>query len=517
MKTLIDLVIVLIPFVLLFAGFLVFRMGSLKTCLYTMVLEFIIVWTYYRAAPVHSVEAAIWGNITLWSGLTLIWAGQMFGYIYRRTGLMKVLLDSIESIFPRGNREGRAVTLIAPLSGLLTNLHGFAAYPLVIPGLVDLGFDRVGAASATLVYMSWSLGFGGLFIGAIIANAATNIPIEQIAHAAGIFGMPLVLTCTYSAFHMLGFKFWKLESQILFWTVSISYILGLVLFTQIWPSLYLLALFAGTGFAIAGLAAYGSWQKRQGLYKSEPEGAGVAGEPADTSTYPTSVLLRAYAPIAVAVAYILLEMIPGFRGLLGHLQFRFGAWGYSPITIQFFTSPAFIILLAAMSCFVFAVKREDSPIRDIAEGTAHSASSLSTMIVSSAIMYLMADTGQLNFLGSELAECGRIGYQLLDAAVVVLGGTIFGAGTPSVFAFAKMQMPAAASLGLPVVLLVGMVTLGALGCTNGLKPPNIRFVASLVNLDASGDNDIFRRGLVWGIVQAVVLTLTLLVVSPFWH
>jgi L-lactate permease len=307
--------------------------------------------------------------------------------------------------------------------------------------------------------------------------------------------------------------------------VSLSNILGLVLFMEVWPSLYLLGLFAGTGFAIAGLATYGSWQKRHPLFLKRQSDAAATDErssavndlaAAAPPRYLRSVLIRAYGPLAVAVVYILLEMVPAYRSVLQHLQFSFAAWGYSPITVQFFTSPAFIILLAAFSSYVFAGTRGGSPIKDIAVGTAHSASSLTTMILSSSIMYLMADTGQLSFLGNKLAECGRIGYQLLDAAVIVLGGTIFGAGTPAVFAFAQMQMPAAASLGLPAVLLLGMVTLGALGCTNGLKPPTVRFVASLVNLDASGDNDIFRKGLLWACLQAVVLTLTLLVVTPFW-
>lgn len=525
MKTLVDFIIVLIPFVLLFSGFLVFRLGALKSCLYTLMVEFIIVWTYYRMPVLSSFESAIWGNIVIWSGLTLIWAGQMFGYIYRRTGLMQILLDSIESIFPRENREGRAITLIAPLSGLLSNLHGFAAYPLVFPGLVDLGFDPVGAASATLVYMSWEIGFGGLFIGAIIANAATHIPIEQIAHAQGIFGIPLVPICLYAAFKMLGFKFWKLESQILYWTVAISYILGIVLFVEVWPSLYLLNLFAGTGFAIAGLAIYGSWQRRHGAFVKR--GADAAAKDARASTasgaaaaeppsYPKSMLIRAYGPLAVAVVYILLQMVPAYRSLLQHVQFRFGAWGYSPITVQFFTQPTFIILLAAFSSYVFAAKRGNNPIKDTAAGTWDSRSALATMCLSACIMFLMVDTGQLSFLGSELADCGRIGYQFLDAAVCVLGGTIFGAGTPAVFAFARMQLPAAASLHLPVVLLEGMVVLGALGCTNALKPPNIRFLGTLVGLDASADNDIFRKGAAWSCIEALVLALTLLAVSPFW-
>jgi len=67
MKTVLDLIVVLIPFVMLFSGFLVFHAGSLKTTLYTALVELVLVIVYYHVAPGLALAAGIWGTVTLWA------------------------------------------------------------------------------------------------------------------------------------------------------------------------------------------------------------------------------------------------------------------------------------------------------------------------------------------------------------------------------------------------------------------------------------------------------------------
>jgi L-lactate permease len=127
----------------------------------------------------------------------------------------------------------------------------------------------------------------------------------------------------------------------------------------------------------------------------------------------------------------------------------------------------------------------------------------------SATVYLMVATGQIAFLGQVLAQGGKTVYQVLDSALIFLGGMTFGQGAPAIFLFSRLQMSSAAKLGLPLVLLVGLVNLVAMGPTNAVKPALIRFAASLVNIKGE-DRTIFRIGLYWGIVQIVVTTVALL-------
>lgn len=551
METTLRLIIALLPFAVLFAGLLLFRWGSLRTCLYACALEFVVVWTYYHASLGRSLEAAVWGTLTLWSAITVIWAGQIFGHMYRKTGLMKYFVNSVESIFPKKDLEGRAMTLLAPVSGLIGNFHGMAAYPLIVPGLVDLGIEETQAAAATLVYMAWGLPFSGLFVAPIIAAAATHLPVPLICRAAGLYSIPLIFTCVFAAFKLLGFKFWKVESQVIFWIVSLSYVAGIVLFTQIYPDLYLLSLFAGAGLALAGLAAYGNMLKRGELSEARLAAAAVGvtaasaltvkapapvakasvavteppaaaespeGKPRESAPeVPVSwtTYAKAYGPLIFAVAYIVAISTPAVLNVYNKLVFSVAAWGQSPVKINIFTSPAFTVLLVSLSCYLFAITKSNV-IKDLVAGSKRASSSLMTLVLSSAIMYLMADTGQIRFLGTLLAAGGKTLFELLDSTLVVLGGTIFGAGTPAIYTFGSMQIPVAAKFGIPLAILAGLVVVGALGSTNGLKPPTIRFAASLVNLPGERDGEIFRKGLFWTVVQVVVTTITLFILTALW-
>jgi L-lactate permease len=160
--------------------------------------------------------------------------------------------------------------------------------------------------------------------------------------------------------------------------------------------------------------------------------------------------------------------------------------------------------------------KKASLLNDFVRGTKHGASSLSTLLFGSATVYLMVATGQIVFLGQVLAKGGKITYEVLDAALIFLGGMTFGQGAPAIFLFSRMQITSALKLGLPLALLVGLVNLVAMGPTNAVKPALIRFAASLVDIKGR-DRDIFRIGLYWGFIQIVVTTVTFIILVHFWR
>jgi lactate permease len=166
-----------------------------------------------------------------------------------------------------------------------------------------------------------------------------------------------------------------------------------------------------------------------------------------------------------------------------------------------------------VSCYFFRLK-PSRLVNDFLRGTRHGSSSLITLLFGSATVYLMLDSGQIGLLGRVLSSGGRAAYQLFDSGLIFLGGMTFGQGAPAVFLFSRMQMLPAVALGLPLGLLVGLVNLVAMGPTNAIKPPLIRFAASLVDTDR--DRDIFRLGLYWGLVQIVVATIFLFVLVLVW-
>jgi lactate permease len=436
--------------------------------------------------------------------------GQVFGHAYKETGLIQVLLKSVESIFPANDKKGQGLTMIALLSGFIGTFNVYAVYPVAIPGLAELGFDGVQAAIGYLVYVSWCIPFAGLFIGAVIASAATHVPVAQIAQASGLLTIPIVFVSIYGTFRILGFRFFERESQILFWILSLSNVAGIVLFTQVWPQYYDLTLMAGATIASVFLFVYGRQErnKRQGsLVAAASLSAAAVPAEVNSPTFPVMTLVRGYAPLLIAIAYAVITLVPSVAKSLATLAPNVSACGFSPVTINLLTAPAFPIFVAVGACYFFALKKSN-PVRDLVIGTKHGASSLITLLFGSATVYLMVDTGQIAFLGQVLSSGGTTVYTLLDSGLIYLGGMTFGQGAPAVFLFSQMQITPASTLGLPLALLVGLVTLVAMGPTNAIKPPLIRFAASLVNT-VGRDREIFATGMYWGIVQIVVITITL--------
>ena len=493
------------------------------TAILTCGVEFIVVIAYYHLSVIQSIESGLWGNLTMWSVFILLWSGQIFGQAFRSTGLIPVLLDSFGSLSPESDRQGRALTMVTLLSSFVGTFNLYAVYPVAIPALSELGFDGVQAAAGYLIYASWCIPFAALFIGAVIASTATNLPVSEIARASGMITIPLVFVSIYGTYRILRLHFWERGAQTLFWIVSLSNITGIVLFTQLWPQFHELTLMAGGLIALPLLTWYGRSQKRRLSHIGTASGVMTASSSSAANAssssyvappvrlYTCAMQIKSYVPLLLAIAYASLTHLPAVVASLSRFEFKVAAWGFAPVNINLLTTPAVPLLVAIASCYLVRLKKA-SPLTDFVRGTRHGASSLSTLLFGSATVYLMVSTGQIVFLGQMLAGGGKTLYEVLDAALVFFGGMTFGQGAPAIFLFSRMQIASAVKLGLPITLLVGLVNLVAMGPTNAVKPALIRFAASLVDIKGS-DRDIFRIGLYWGFVQIVVTTITFMIVG----
>src|SRR5258708_24423809 len=125
-------------------------MDALKASLSAWAVEFVLVLAFYRMPFLKILEASVWGNLTMWTGFLVLYTGQIFGQAYRSTGLLEILLESIRSMLPRRDVEGRSVALVTLVAGFIVAVNGFATYPVTIPGLVDIGFDCLQASTGYL-------------------------------------------------------------------------------------------------------------------------------------------------------------------------------------------------------------------------------------------------------------------------------------------------------------------------------------------------------------------------------
>ena len=449
MKTAIDVIIALLPIASLFVGFLAFKLTAFKASFYAWILELVVVLAYYQQPPLKVIEASIWGIVTIWSGFLVLYTGQIFGQAYRSTGLLAVLLHSVGSIVPARDKQAQALALVVVIGGFIGAFNGFAVYPVAIPGLIELGFDSVAAITSFLTYFSWPQPFVSLFIVPNISNVATHVPIPDIARAAGLVAIPCVFVSILGFLKLLGFQFFNARTQFLLWSMTASNVAALILFTQIWPQYGILTLIAGAALSLAVLYIYGRVTR-----SSSPDDVSAAAvtPPLEVPGDSTAIQLRAYAPLLIGVVIVLATKITSVDEALAHLSFKIGVWGYSPISINVFTSAGFFVFLTALVCYFFSL-RPANAAKDLYAATLRSRATLSTLAVGSALVYLLVDTGQIQLLARVLSNGGKLVYASLSPLMETLGGMAFGQGLPADFLLASMQTPVAPLLGIPLAVL----------------------------------------------------------------
>jgi lactate permease len=200
---------------------------------------------------------------------------------------------------------------------------------------------------------------------------------------------------------------------------------------------------------------------------------------------------------------------------LAHFQFSVAAWGYSRVSINLLRTSGFFILLTAFVCYFFRSKQANA-IKDLVVASKRSRASLATLLLGSGTVYLMVDTGQIALLGSVLSSGGKMVYATLYPLVAFLGGMAFGQGLPGDFLLSQMQVRIAPVLGIPLMVLVGIVTAVTMGPPNAIKPTQIAFTASLANVEGR-DVEIFRTCLPWELLQLAVTILAAVVLVLVWR
>jgi lactate permease len=504
-----GVIFTLLPFAVLFSAFLIFKMDALQASLSAWVVELVIVLTYYHMTFLRSLEASIWGNLAMWTGFLVLYSGQIFGQAYRSTGLLQILLDSIRSILPSQDKEGKSIALVTLVSGFIGAFNGFATYPVTIPGLVEIGFDGVQATTSYLVYFSWTLPFNSLFLPANISNAASHVPVVDIVRVSGLLSIPLVYLSLLGFIKILGFRFFEWKSQILFWVTGTANVIAIILFTQVWPNYYILMMIAGGAISLVGLYVYGRFAKRQFARSS------ATSVPEPPRSYTNLGLFKTYAPLLLGVLIVIVARIPEVNDWLEHFRFGVAAWGYTRITINLLTTPGFYILITALVCYAFRSQKANAA-KDFVVASKRSRRSLSTLCVGSATVYLMVDSGQIELLGKLLARGGTFVYASLYPLVAFLGGMAFGQGLPGDFLFSRMQVAIAPIVGIPLAILVGIITVITMGPPNALKPTQIAYASSLANVKGR-DGEIFRICLPWELLQLAVTVIFSVILIYAWR
>lgn len=495
-----QIILALLPFAVLFVGFTVFKADALKLSLAVWVLELVVCFGMYRMDPVKLIQSSLWGNITLWTGFLVLWSGQVFGSCYRSTGLLDILLNTLGRIMP--SKEGKATTLVTVVAGYLGAFNGFATYPVTIPGLKKLGFSGLRAAAAYLVYFAWNIAFVSLFVAANIAAGVSKIPIEQIIQVMGLISLPLCVISTVGFFKILEFDLKKKDNIMIAVLTMIGNMLAVVLFTQILPSLYLLTLIASATFCLIVLKLYS-----RKYDKSEFEDS-------DEEIHTTSEILKSFGPLICCMVLVILMSYP-LEGIVNAATIHLSLWGYSATSISLLDAPGTFVLVTAILCHLFRVKKTSSFAKDVAVASKRAVPSLLTLLCGGAMVQLMLDTNQISMLATTMATFGAEAYTGCIGILSFLCGMAFGQGMPAVRMLASMQMSAGPLLGIAPVVLIGLATIICMGSANPLKPSLLKYTSSLADIKGQ-DGQLFNLCLPWqaiALVACVVIGLVMVAVG----
>ena len=113
-----------------------------------------------------------------------------------------------------------------------------------------MGFSGTRAAAAYLVYFAWNISFVSLWVAANIAAGASKIPLVSIVQTMGLIAMPLCISSTIGFFVILQFSLKDKDNLLLLVLTCIGNMLGIFLFTQVFPDLYLLSMVASATFCL---------------------------------------------------------------------------------------------------------------------------------------------------------------------------------------------------------------------------------------------------------------------------
>lgn len=488
--TMLYVIMALLPFAVLFIGFIAFKADALKLSLIVWVLELATCAFVYHMDVIRLIESSLWGNLTLWTGFLVLWTGQVFGSCYRSTGLLNILLNTLGKIMP--TKEGKSLTLVTVVAGYLGAFNGFATYPVTIPGLKKLGFSGVRSAAAYLVYFSWNIAFVSLFVAANIAAGVSKIPIEQIIQVMGLIAMPLCIVSTIGFFAILKFDLKNKDNIAIAVLTMIGNMLAVFIFTQAFPSLYLLTLIASATFCLVALKIY---SKKYSGAVTEDEG----------EQHSTKEIFKAFGPLICCMILVILMTYP-LADVVKAATFSISLWGYAPTSVSLLNAPGAFVLITAILCYLFAAKKTSSFKKDVATASKRALPSLLTLLCGGAMVQLMMDTNQISLLATSMATLGGQVYTALVGGLSFLCGMAFGQGMPAVRMLASMQMSAGPVLGIAPVVLIGLASVVCMGTANPIKPSLLKYASSLADVKGE-DGRLFNLCLPWQLVAFVVCAL----------
>ena len=481
----------LLPVITLFVGFLVLKWDALKVSAAAWIVEVIVVLAAYPEASI--VRSTIWANVDLWTGFAVLWTGFLFRQMYTNTGLLQRLVNILDSLFK--SNWGKALTLSGVVGGLIGAFNGFATYPVTIAGIKELGYKGWRAATGYLVFFSASLAFVSLWIAAHIAEVGSHLPIIDLVPYMGVFSIPLTFLSAFGFAYILQVNLREEHNLALLILTALGSVTGIVIFTLIIPSLYLLTLIGSSMFILLYLVAYSRAKKLE----REKLGISAGG------------IIRPFAPIIIGILVILLWKIEPIAGIIAKAEFTLNLWSFRGVNINLIDNPGFFILVIALVSYLFKIhskepnQKSSNPIKDIVTGTKMGSRTLATLFFGGGLVGMMLSTGQIATVGHVMSNLGSLAYGGVLSLFSFISGIVFAQGIPADLMLSSMQVGVSVAVGLPLAFIVAIAATVVMGPANPLKPSLLSYTAKVAGAPEEDHPQMFRTALLWQIAALIII------------
>jgi lactate permease len=481
----------LLPVITLFVGFLILKWDALKVAAAAWIVEVLVVLAAYPEASI--IRSTIWANVDLWTGFAVLWTGFIFRQMYTNTGLLQRLVNILDSLFK--SSWGKVLTLSGVVGGLIGAFNGFATYPVTIAGIKELGYKAWRAATGYLVFFSASLAFVSLWIAAHIAEVGSHLPIIDLVPYMGVFSIPLTFLSAFGFAYILQINLREEHNLALLILTALGSITGIVIFTLIVPSLYLLTLIGSSMFILLYLVAYSRAKKLE----REKLGISAGG------------IIQPFAPIIVGILVILLWKIEPIASIVAKAEYTLTLWSFRAVKINLIDNPGFFILVIALVSYLFKIrskepnKKSSNPLKDIVTGSKMGSRTLATLFLGGGLVGMMLSTGQIATVGHVMANLGSLAYGGVLSLFSFVSGIVFAQGIPADLMLSSMQVGVSVAVGLPLAFIVAIAATVVMGPANPLKPSLLSYTAKVAGAPEEDHPRMFRTALLWQIAALIII------------
>jgi L-lactate transport len=496
-------------------GLLFFLIGVRRLAAWKAVLAALlaatIVATFAFGAPAKIVAASFLDGAAF--GLfPICWIVYPAIFLYGITlesGQFEIIKDSIAQL----TRDARLqVLLIAFAFGaFLEGAAGFGA-PVAIAGamLAGLGVSRFQASSLCLLANTAPVAFGSIGVPIITLASVTELPLNHVS--AGVGRISPILSLVIPCYLMVAFAGWRKTWPVMPAIVAVSLAFAGVQFVVAnFVGPYLTDILAALAALVALVVLFQFWKPRDAEEQAAPASAAAR-------THGAGVILRAWAPYLLLVAFVLLWGLDPIKTWLESATVRIEVpW----LHLQVVRTPPVVKAAAAMkavfelkwlsaagtACWLAAilggfvvglgVRAQVRVLRATVRQLAIPTLTIASML---GFAYLMNYTGLIATLGLAFAATG-CWFPFFSALIGWLGVFVTGSDTSSNALFGNLQVVTAETLGLSPVLTASVAAAaGVMGKMISLQ--SIAVVLAATGMPRSDESRLFR----WTLRHSLALT-----------